>query len=82
MLKEFTNIFNLEIQGNQVSDLSPLSSMKYLVQLDASRNKLQDKISCPGIANLQDVNLSKNQISTIEGLSYHRYLINVNLDSI
>ena len=68
---------------NDVSklDVSPLKAMRYLVQLDLSSNKLTRALDIsPPPFNLQQIDLSRNMISTLNDLSSNRFLANLNLD--
>lgn len=61
--------------------MSVLGSLRYLVQLDLSNNKLTEVLAFhPPPFNLQEVDLSKNQISAIGDLSMHRFLKKLCLD--
>ncbi|KAH9274433.1 guanylate kinase [Batrachochytrium salamandrivorans] len=80
-LRKYPYIQNLELQGNNISDISALGNMRYLVQLDLSSNQLKDVLSFdPPPYNLQQVDLSRNQIVEIGDLSAHRFLKYLNLD--
>lgn len=55
--------------------------MKYLVQLDVSSNQLTQALELNTIPyNIQDVNLSRNFIQSIQDLSEHRFLTRLALD--
>lgn len=63
-------------------DLSPLSSLDYLLILDVSHNKLTKLLDFKPPKNLKDVNMSFNQIEEMSDSSAHHYLMKLNLDSI
>ncbi|KAI8895704.1 P-loop containing nucleoside triphosphate hydrolase protein [Globomyces pollinis-pini] len=80
-LSEYPYIFNLELQGNHIKDLSPLASMKYLVQLDVSNNEIEEGLCFQPVPfNIQDVDMSRNRIVNIGDMSSHRFLTRLSLD--
>lgn len=55
--------------------------MRYLVRVDLSNNKLTDVLNIDPVPfNLQELDLSKNQIMQINDLSKHKYLQKLCLD--
>ncbi|KAL2916048.1 hypothetical protein HK105_204472 [Polyrhizophydium stewartii] len=80
-LQEYPYLQNLELQGNNITDISAFGSMRYLVQIDLSNNRLTDVLNFePPPFNLQQVDLSRNQISAIRDLSVHRFLSHLSLE--
>ncbi|KAI8925268.1 hypothetical protein BC831DRAFT_415235 [Entophlyctis helioformis] len=80
-LRDYPYIQNLELRGNNITDVSALGSMRYLVQLDLSSNRLTEVLAFdPPPFDLQQVDLSRNQITMIRDLSEHRFLSSLNLD--
>ena len=65
-----------------IADLSPLSNMPYLLELDASHNQIHKLLDFTPPKNLKVVDLSFNQIIAMSDLSAHHYLMKLNLDSI
>ena len=89
--------------GNSIKDISSITTVPYLLTLDASRNKIED-ITCLtekgkleylqelnlsgnkmtellpiNLPNLQTLNLSKNQIVSLEKFGGHKMLKKLNL---
>ncbi|KAJ2997412.1 hypothetical protein HDV02_005541 [Globomyces sp. JEL0801] len=63
--------------------LSPLASMKYLVQLDVSNNEIEEGLCFQPVPfNIQDVDMSRNRIVNIGDMSSHRFLTRLSLDCI
>ncbi|KAJ3010372.1 hypothetical protein HKX48_007442 [Thoreauomyces humboldtii] len=81
MLKSYPFIQTLELPGNAISDVSVLSTMRYLAQLDLSNNNLTEALDFdPPPYNLQHVDLSRNQIADIGNMGKHRFLMKLCLD--
>lgn len=64
-----------------LSDLTPLGKMPYLLELDASNNKVTSLLDFEPPLNLKSVNLSFNAITEMADLSAHHYLQTLILDS-
>ncbi|KAI9146486.1 hypothetical protein BKA69DRAFT_1044966, partial [Paraphysoderma sedebokerense] len=80
-IQKYPHIQELEIPGNSLTDVQVLRHLKYLHSVDLSNNNLTrilDFHPVPG--NLQEVDLSRNQISVIGDLSVHRFLRRLCLD--
>lgn len=75
----FNSIYSL---FQTISDLSPLNTMKHLLFLDASHNKLKNVMDFSAPHNLMEANFSFNEIEEICDLSQHRCLTKLNLSSI
>ena len=67
---------------NVLPDLSPLSNLPHLLALDASHNCISVMLDFTPPLNLQDVDLSFNQLTTMGDLSAHHALKKLVLDSI
>ena len=63
------------------SDLSALSYMPYLLELDASHNLLGHLLDFAPPKNLKSANFSFNQIEDMGDLSDHHYLTKLVLDN-
>ena len=59
----------LEIQGNQISDLSPINGLTKLQHLDISGNEISDLSPLAGLKNLEHVKVSHNNISDLSPLA-------------
>jgi internalin A len=59
----------LELEGNNVSELSPLASCRYLSFLNCRSNYVIDISPLSGLAYLSDLNLRGNDIKDISALS-------------
>ncbi|KAI8906863.1 P-loop containing nucleoside triphosphate hydrolase protein [Gorgonomyces haynaldii] len=80
-LRDYPYIVYLELQGNSISDISSLGSMRYLVEIDLSNNKLTDSLKIdPPPFNLQTLELSRNQITSVDDLAIHQFLSKLCLD--
>lgn len=68
-LKHMTNLISLDLSGNQISDLTPLSGLKDLEWLKLSNNQISDLNPLSGLKDLEFLDLSFNQISDIKPLA-------------
>jgi internalin A len=59
----------LWLQGNQITDLTPLSELTNLQHLDLGNNQITDLMPLSGLTNLQILNLRDNQITDLTPLS-------------
>jgi internalin A len=59
----------LWLQGNQITDLTPLSKLTNLQHLDLDNNQITDLTPLSGLTNLQILDLSNNQITDLTPLS-------------
>jgi Leucine-rich repeat (LRR) protein len=80
-LKDYPMLYTLDISGNKITDLHELGRLKYLVNVDASKNLLTEKIFFPGPENLEVLDLSENEIVDIIALKRHKYLQMLHLNS-
>ncbi|MDR0839004.1 MAG: leucine-rich repeat domain-containing protein [Oscillospiraceae bacterium] len=67
-LKYMTNLTELRLIRNQISDISPLKGLTNLTTLYLGGNKISDINVLNGLTNLTKLSLSKNQISDIDVL--------------
>lgn len=65
-----------------LSDLSPLSSLQYMLILDVSHNKLTKLLDFTPPKNLKEANFGYNEIEEMTDLSAYHYLTVLNLDRI
>ena len=63
------NLRMVDIDGNQVSDLSPLAGLASLTRLRGSGNQISDISPLALLTNLTELDLGNNQISDISPLS-------------
>ena len=56
------------MNGNQVVDISPLSGLIHLEELELSKNKIGNIAPLTGLVNLKELSLNNNRISDISGL--------------
>ena len=94
ILSGYPHIRYVYLSANQLEDLSPLGSMKYMLSLDCNRNKVEKLniqpmeylqvrfVICEGVILnfLQILDLSYNKVNTFEGLQHPR-LKTLNLNS-
>jgi internalin A len=79
-LKDFTYLIQLDIQNNQITDLSPLESLINLRHLGINYNPLSDLSPLRNLVNLGELNASYNvNCKDIEPLKYLTTLCNLNL---
>lgn len=67
-IQALSGLVSLNLRGNSVSDLSPLTSLESLAVLDLQHNQVTD-IPSTGLESLSDLNLAGNQISDISALA-------------
>jgi len=79
ILSGYPHIRYVYLSANQLEDLSPLGSMKYMLSLDCNRNKVE-KLNIQPMEYLQILDLSYNKVNTFEGLQHPR-LKTLNLNS-
>ncbi|MFP5273697.1 leucine-rich repeat domain-containing protein [Coleofasciculus sp.] len=66
ILSSLTNLF---LGGNQITDVSPLSSLTNLTELKLARNQITDVSPLSSLTNLTELKLWDNQITDISPLS-------------
>ncbi|MFS0864593.1 leucine-rich repeat domain-containing protein [Fredinandcohnia sp. 179-A 10B2 NHS] len=76
-LEEATKLYFLDLNDNQITDVSPIENLTTLNYLYAQNNLLTDIQPISGLTNLQSLNLNGNQISDfapIAGLTNLQWL--------
>lgn len=68
-LEYCVNLENLDLRGNQIVDLSPVSSLTSLTLLYASDNRITDISPLSSLRNLEVLHLQQNLIANISALS-------------
>ena len=74
-----TKLTSLELWGNKISDIKPLSNLTNLTYLDLSGNQISDIQPLSNLTNLTFLDLSVNKISDIQPLSNLTKLTEVDL---
>lgn len=69
-LKYMVNLTDLDLSGNNLSDVFPLARLYSLTKLDLSYNKIEDISSLAGLYQLTDLTLSSNQIRDLAPLGH------------
>ena len=72
-----TNLTELGLSGNQISNISPLAGLTNLTTLGLAGNQISDISSLSGLTNLSTLSLSGNQLSDISPLSGLTNLFNL-----
>ncbi len=75
------NLEMVDIDGNQVSDLSPLAALTSLTRLRSSDNQISDISPLASLTNLTGLDLGSNRISDISPLSGLANLTSLDLSS-
>lgn len=65
---ECINLERLDISGNSITNLAPLSSLRLLLVLNVSANRISNLEAISSCDSLQSLNVAGNQISSIENL--------------
>ncbi|XP_034877028.1 leucine-rich repeat and guanylate kinase domain-containing protein [Mirounga leonina] len=81
ILCEYVHLQKLDLSVNKIEDLSCVSCMPYLLELNASHNKLTTFFNFKPPKNLKKVDFSYNQISEMRDLSACHALTKLILDS-
>ncbi|XP_008053524.2 leucine-rich repeat and guanylate kinase domain-containing protein [Carlito syrichta] len=81
ILCEYVHLQKLDLSVNKIEDLSCVSFMPYLLELNASQNKLTKFFNFEPPKNLKKVDFSCNQISEMCDLSAYPALTTLILDS-
>ena len=71
----------MDVSGNNLTSLMGLSSIKHLIKLNASNNKIKYAFDFLPPANLEWVDYSGNQIGRISGAEGNPYLKYLYLDN-
>jgi internalin A len=74
-----TNLTELSLSENQISDIKPLSNLTNLTSLSLWKNQISDIKPLSNLTNLTSLSLWKNQISDIKPLSNLTKLTSLNL---
>jgi hypothetical protein len=64
-----TNLRTLDLQANEISDISVLSGLTNLTTLALGRNQISDISALSGLTNIEWLNISNNEIRDISPLS-------------
>ncbi|MEG4580668.1 leucine-rich repeat domain-containing protein [Microcoleus sp. MON1_C5] len=64
-----SNLTELSLDGNQITDLTPLSALTNLTSLYLNNNQITDITRLSALTNLTSLYLNNNQITDITGLS-------------
>ena len=64
----FTNLVNLYLEGNNITDISPLDGLTKLLYLDLSGNNISDISTLAGLTNLNKLDFTINNLSDISAL--------------
>ncbi|KAM4037801.1 leucine-rich repeat and guanylate kinase domain-containing protein isoform 1-T1 [Anomaloglossus baeobatrachus] len=81
ILCSYIHLQKLDVSGNGITDLSCVSFMPYLTELNASRNKLSTFFDFIPPKNLMVVDLSFNEITSMKDLSAHTALTTLILNN-
>lgn len=76
-LEVFTNLKELNLSGNLLTDATPIAGLEHLVKLDVSFNQLSELTLAS--ESLEQLDVEANQFSTIEFISEFPRLKNLNL---
>ncbi|MEG5162530.1 leucine-rich repeat domain-containing protein [Microcoleus sp. AT3-A2] len=76
-----SNLTNLNLENNQISDLTPLQSLTNLTNLNLGNNQISDLTPLQSLTNLIELNLENNQISDLTPLQSLTSLKYLNLDN-
>ena len=74
-----TNSERIELNGNQISDISPLAGLINLERLELNGNQISDISPLAGLINLERLELRQNQISDISPLAGLINLLKLNI---
>jgi len=67
-LEYCTNLAELTLHSNQVTDITPLSNLTAMKGLNLQDNRIEDISALSGLTNLNRLYLTKNQVSDISAL--------------
>ena len=68
-LEKCYSLAELDLRGNEISDLTPLAGLKYLQSLSLTSNKISDVTPLKDLTRMQYLELSNNQVEDISSLS-------------
>ena len=72
-LKYLANVRVIDLSGNNITDISPLSQVKDLHKINLGNNKIENIESVKDFFNVSTLNLSNNKIKDISPLQYLRH---------
>jgi internalin A len=75
-----TNLARLHMQNNNISDLSPLAEMTYMLEIYADNNSIDDISPLSKMVRLQWLRLSGNPVGNAEVIANFAGLKSVYLD--
>ena len=78
-IKFATNLEDLYLFGNEISDISPLAQLKSLGHLYLSENEISDISPLAQLSELRDLSLADNQISDFSPLAELKQLWGLNI---
>ena len=78
-LKELKSLTELNLSGNQISDISTLKDLKSLIELNLNRNEISDVSPLLDLKSLTELNLNRNEISDVSPLIDIKSLTELNL---
>lgn len=73
-IQKYKYLQTVDVSGNNLTSLTALSSLKHLIKLIASHNKLTNMLDFEPPANLEMADYSHNAISRIERVNKNKYL--------
>jgi internalin A len=80
-IEYLVHLKELDLSGNKIEDLSPLSSLKQLRSLNLRCNQINNIEAICNLVNLEELCLSSNKIADISPLSSLKQLTSLNLVS-
>jgi len=81
LISQYTSLQSVELQDNEITDLSGLSMLPHLTSLDASNNKLSEVVALdPPPSNLRTLTLSNNSLTHMRDMSSYQQLRTLVLD--
>uniref|UniRef100_A0A8C3VJP2 Guanylate kinase-like domain-containing protein n=1 Tax=Catharus ustulatus TaxID=91951 RepID=A0A8C3VJP2_CATUS len=80
ILSGYIHLQKMDLSCNKINDLSCVSHMPYLVELNVSRNQLTTCFNFKAPKNLREVDFSHNQIQKMQDLSEYHSLTTLLLD--
>ena len=80
-IQYFTNLTSLNIDGFQVSDLTPLAGLTNLTSLNIGSSRASDLTPLAGLTNLTSLNIPRSQASDLTPLAGLTNLTSLGIDS-
>jgi outer membrane protein assembly factor BamB len=78
---DLEKVTRLNLAGNEISDVSPLTGLEQLKQLLIFENRIKDVSALANLKQLEQLNLRNNQISDVRPLAGLKQLESLNLQS-